>query len=209
MYRLISSARLTDEAVRRAATDLGWDLDFTIAARSQIIKGLLEASPNQVLKASILVTRLTLMNRSDSVRLADMIVSINGYGNQIIESKPNPNESKEANFSPSPQFSARYLRDVLGAPLRTGGTMAAVGAKLDSLGVQRAWGKSGTADAGAGGAGSPTRAVWQIGGFTHNQENYTFLLIVASPSPSKPLGQVQSDDISLLTNALIGSVFTE
>lgn len=97
----------------------------------------------------------------------------------------------------------KYVTAVLGAPLRAG-TMRTVGRMLEAEGAIRMWAKSGTADASAGGFGlAPTRALWNVGGFTIAGRRLSFVLVVVSRDAQKPLGFVQSPAIAPLTIALL------
>jgi len=181
---------------------LGWTLPPGQSPKRNAIYGAVEIEPAQVLRAVIALNDLLWDERAEPVAISRMLQEVTLTDGTRVNpvSTPLPVDELRAILTDKAK---NYVTTVLGAPLLNG-TMRAVGAALKTEGAIRVWGKSGTADVGAGGFGvSPTRALWNVGGFTIAGRRLAFVLVVVSRDGKKPLGFVQSPMLAPLTVALL------
>jgi hypothetical protein len=99
--------------------------------------------------------------------------------------------------------SRAYLRAVLSAPLKPGGTPQRLGAWRAErhAGVDLHVAKSGTTRA-SGNAG--TRDAYVVGGFVYRGRRYTYVALIGSPDPRTPVGHdIHGADAAPLVDAVL------
>ncbi|MCK1566621.1 hypothetical protein IVB08_22095 [Bradyrhizobium sp. 173] len=188
--------------VSRAFTALGWRLPPGRSSKRSAVYGAVEIEPARVLRAIIALNDLVFGNRTEPVALARMIRDV-----ELVDGRhvgPSSDQLHVTELRAILSGGAKsYVASVLGAPL-SNGTMRVVGAMLKKEGAGHIFGKSGTADVGAGGFGiSSTRALWNVGALTIGERRLSFVLVVVSRDGRRPLGFVQSPALAPMTIALL------
>jgi hypothetical protein len=194
--------RIPAADITRAFAALGWSLMSGQSPKRNAVYGAVEIEPGQVLRAVIALNDLLWGARTEPVAIAHLVQDVTLTDGMRVKpgSASLPVDELRAILTARAKA---YVAAVLGAPPLTG-TMRAVGTMLKTEGALRVWGKSGTADASTGGFSvSPTRALWNVGGFTIGDRRLAFVLVVVSRDGKKPLGFVQSPMIAPLTVALL------
>lgn len=200
--------RIPAEKVTRAFAALGWNLQPGQSPKRIAINGAVEVEPEAVLRALIALNDLITADRFKPAAIVGLIHEAEFVDGQRIAPtlRELPVDQLREILTPRAR---NYMATVLGAPLKNG-TMRFVGAALRKQGATHIWGKSGTADTTSGGFGtSPTRALWNVGGFAIAGRRLSFVMLVASRNSAKPLGFVQSPTIAPMTVALISHAINQ
>lgn len=196
-------ARLSDSDVAKSFEALGWTRPLDQSARRHAAYGAVEVKVADVLCSSIGLTDLLKGDRNAPVVMQGLVKAVQTVTDERLEPTTKSFDVSALKSVLNGETRAR-ASVLLASPLGRNGTMRAVGRFIAQEGGTAIWGKSGTADTGAGGFGvSPTRTLWHVGGFSHGGRKLTFVVVVTSRDARNPLGFVQSPAIAPLTIALL------
>lgn len=203
--------KIPGERVSEVFQALGWtNPDVVRISRRHAIYGHLEVTPVDVLRGLMAIHELLANETPETVSAPRLVRTVDLVDGTSLTAASDP-----LPLAPLLTFftdrSRHYIQTVLAAPLtKAQGTMKPIGDHLRTEGAGNMWGKSGTADVSTGGRNvSPTRAIWQTGGFSIGGRRLTFLMMAASRDGARPLGFVQSPDLSPLTLELLKSAITQ
>jgi len=197
-------SQLNPLAIRETAASLGFTLPSDIPPATSVPEGLFEATPRAALQGMIALSR-ALAGMTGDVPAPHMLVSVSSIitGGAVDTDRPAGNDLHWGVVRQATWPVSTYLREMLAAPLSSGGTLA--GLRQFRPAEDSAFifdvGKTGTSV-------TPTkftRDAMIVGAFqlAHSRHVYAYFVLVGTSAPTSPLGNINATAFTPIARLLI------
>jgi len=192
------------DTLRQTAKSLGFTLPADVPPETSVPLGLFEATPRSVLQAMTGIGHVLAEMSGDvpSPRLVRQLGIISTNGSVLDQTATLRSSLAGADLLNNVAPAAEYLRQVLAAPLGTGGTLAALGAYRadDNPGLRFHAAKTGTSTTPDG----MTRDAMIAGTFqTSDARGFAYFILAGTADPRHPLGSVNGGSFAQLARVVL------